>query len=330
MSRGSTLVVLALLTSIALSGCRQPSDAVMENLSYPAAPPVTDAETPAEIATQTPVEPEVPADTAADTSSTAATPPATPVEVPAVEPPPVPVVVEPAAPATSTPAQAPATPEPTPAAPTSDDANRPHPPREPGAHRGGNGRPGRGGDMFERFEETLLECGDVSGQRVLDIGCGSGLFSVSLAQRGATVVGLDFAPHMLELARQRAASQGVAECCTFVEADFMTYPLREPFDITLAIGVFDYVARPEPMLARMRTATRGKAIATFPMRWTYRMPIRKLRLALRGCPVFFYSRAEAFQLWVPMFDRVRLVRLGKIYFVVGEIDPPATREGSAS
>ena len=60
------------------------------------------------------------------------------------------------------------------------------------------------------------------------------------------------------------------------------------------------------------------------------MPIRRLRLALRGCPVFFYSRAEAFQLCMPLFDRVRLVRLGKIYFVVGETEPPATPEGPSS
>jgi SAM-dependent methyltransferase len=45
--------------------------------------------------------------------------------------------------------------------------------------------------------------GDVSGQRVLDAGCGPGLYAEELIRRGAQVVGFDESPDMVRLARSR-------------------------------------------------------------------------------------------------------------------------------
>jgi len=45
--------------------------------------------------------------------------------------------------------------------------------------------------------------GDVSGLRVLDAGCGPGLYPEELVARGAEVVGLDESPEMVRLATQR-------------------------------------------------------------------------------------------------------------------------------
>ena len=45
--------------------------------------------------------------------------------------------------------------------------------------------------------------GDVAGQRILDVGCGSGPISAALRDRGATVAGFDSSTKMVELARKR-------------------------------------------------------------------------------------------------------------------------------
>lgn len=45
--------------------------------------------------------------------------------------------------------------------------------------------------------------GDVSGSRILDVGCGTGHFSRAIAQAGATVTGVDISESMLSLARSR-------------------------------------------------------------------------------------------------------------------------------
>ena len=44
---------------------------------------------------------------------------------------------------------------------------------------------------------------------VLDLGCGSGIWSVELAARGWQVTGIDFVPKALRRARERARAAGV-------------------------------------------------------------------------------------------------------------------------
>ena len=56
--------------------------------------------------------------------------------------------------------------------------------------------------------ESLL--GDLSDARVLDLGCGAATYGTRLAARGARVVGVDLSATMLELARERARTSGVA------------------------------------------------------------------------------------------------------------------------
>lgn len=48
----------------------------------------------------------------------------------------------------------------------------------------------------------LSACGDVKGQRILDLGCGQGWFSRQLADRGGDVVGVDLSAEMLAHARR--------------------------------------------------------------------------------------------------------------------------------
>jgi SAM-dependent methyltransferase len=62
--------------------------------------------------------------------------------------------------------------------------------------------------------------GDVSGKRVLDVGCGPGLYAAELVSRGASLMGLDGSPRMVELARDRVP-----------EAEFRVQDLSEPLDL---------------------------------------------------------------------------------------------------
>lgn len=66
----------------------------------------------------------------------------------------------------------------------------------------------------------LALAGDVTGLRVLDIGCGPGFYAEALAEHGATLVGIDGSAELLESARVRTggtivhgetAGSGVAE-----------------------------------------------------------------------------------------------------------------------
>lgn len=62
------------------------------------------------------------------------------------------------------------------------------------------------------------------GQRVLDVGSGTGAVALALAKVGAQVTGVDLSPEMVALARQK--TQGIANV-DFVVADAMTLPFAE-------------------------------------------------------------------------------------------------------
>ena len=57
----------------------------------------------------------------------------------------------------------------------------------------------------DAMRATLLDWlpADLSGQRVLDAGCGTGAFAVAAARRGANVVAMDLSATLLDLARDR-------------------------------------------------------------------------------------------------------------------------------
>ena len=158
---------------------------------------------------------------------------------------------------------------------------------------------------------------------VLDVGCGPGRFSVDLARRGAArVLGVDISKEMLDLAMRAAASQNVSERCEFVVSSFRDLQVKETFDMSLGIGYFDYLENPIEDLQKMAQFTKGHVIASFPKRFEWRVPSRKLRFMLTGGFVRFYSKAEILRLFaligVPA-DRLYLIDLGRDYVAVARI-----------
>lgn len=146
--------------------------------------------------------------------------------------------------------------------------------------------------VYRRFQLTIDACGDVHGQQILDVGCGSGRYAVALATGGAQVVGLDFAGNMLLLAEALAQEQGVASRCRFLNADFLEHDFDQTFHISLAIGFFDYIAGPFPFLEKLYRLTTEKVILTFPRPGGWRARQRRLRYRLKGCPLYFHSQAS--------------------------------------
>ena len=69
----------------------------------------------------------------------------------------------------------------------------------------------------------LAECGDVSQQDVLDVGCGEGRFTRMLNDRGARCTGVDATPAMVQTARARGGgtyAAAAAEALPFRDATF--------------------------------------------------------------------------------------------------------------
>jgi len=74
---------------------------------------------------------------------------------------------------------------------------------------------------------------DLTGQRVLDAGCGTGASAVELASRGAEVVAVDLSPRLIEIAAERAP-QDLAGTIDFRVGDMLD-PSLGRFDAVLAM-----------------------------------------------------------------------------------------------
>ncbi len=106
-----------------------------------------------------------------------------------------------------------------------------------------------------------------TGARALDAGCGTGLFTVMLAQRGYDVTAIDIAPRMVSESAQTAQDAGVRERVTFQTGDLET--VGGVYDV---VGCFDVLVHyPAPAFAEMATKlaslSRGPLLLTY-ARWT--------------------------------------------------------------
>lgn len=85
----------------------------------------------------------------------------------------------------------------------------------------------------------------LSGLKVLDIGCGGGILSETLAQLGADVTGVDLAEHNIRIAREHARSQGLDIDYRF--QDITT--LDQTFDLIFNMEVVEHVSDLETFMA---------------------------------------------------------------------------------
>ncbi len=68
------------------------------------------------------------------------------------------------------------------------------------------------------------------GDRILDLGCGTGEDALFLARAGYRVVGADFSPEMVRIARQKAAEEGLGERTEFRRLDITSLAEELPGD----------------------------------------------------------------------------------------------------
>lgn len=85
-------------------------------------------------------------------------------------------------------------------------------------------------------EEAIAPC------RAVDLGCGTGVNAVWLAQQGFDVVGVDFSPVAIERARARATAAQVV--VPFHQADVLALPdLGAPFEFIFDRGCYHVLRR---------------------------------------------------------------------------------------
>jgi S-adenosylmethionine-dependent methyltransferase len=106
---------------------------------------------------------------------------------------------------------------------------------------------------------------DASGQRVLDLGGGTGSISLPLARMGFQVVLLDSSEEMLGIARRDAESCGIAERISFVHGEasgLLELFAADSFDVVVCHNLLEYVAAPEAIVAKIAHVLRKGAVVS--------------------------------------------------------------------
>jgi len=160
----------------------------------------------------------------------------------------------------------------------------------------------------ERFAErrAFLLAHVAAGERVLDLGCGAGEFSVALAVAGAQPVGVDVAAEALRRAAARMPG-----------LDLRLWPAGEPLpledgsvDTVWAGEVIEHVTDVAPWLSEVRRVLRphGTLLLTTP----HHGPLTLLALALspRRFDAHFEPRSDHVRFFSPRTLRALLEDLG--------------------
>jgi SAM-dependent methyltransferase len=178
------------------------------------------------------------------------------------------------------------------------------------------------GIVKQRLRLALEHLQPAEGRRFLDVGCGSGRFCLEYAARGAaSVLGVDVAPAMIEIANQLARERGLSERCVYRTGRFPDDVPERGFDFASAIGYFDYVAEPVAHLVALRERTSRRIIMSFPKRWEWRVPLRRLRFWRAGCPLYLYTAGQVRQLLADAaITRFDWIDTDRDYVVVARLD----------
>jgi ubiquinone/menaquinone biosynthesis C-methylase UbiE len=114
-----------------------------------------------------------------------------------------------------------------------------------------------GREEEQRPAEIIRTMGLKNGDRVADLGCGTGFFARRMARavgpRG-TVYAVDIQPEMLERTKALAERDGVTNVVVVLGADDDPRLPAAGLDWILLVDVYHELQQPGPMLARMRAA----------------------------------------------------------------------------
>jgi len=89
----------------------------------------------------------------------------------------------------------------------------------------------------------------LQGKTIIDVGCGGGILSESMAARGANVTGIDMGKAPLEVARLHSIDSGITVNYQQSTAESMAQTHPEKFDVVTCLEMLEHVPHPSQIVA---------------------------------------------------------------------------------
>ena len=146
--------------------------------------------------------------------------------------------------------------------------------------------------MMERFKYSVDYAENSEIKTILDVGCGPGHYLHAFLEIGKTVTGIDIAKNMVELSAQKNKESVELGKLTLIVDEYSTHQFEKPFDASCLMGFFDYIEVPEKIIEKLRKDVIKEFWMSFPKSKHVLTWQRKIRYAMRNCPLFFYTKNQ--------------------------------------
>ena len=89
----------------------------------------------------------------------------------------------------------------------------------------------------------------LAGKRVLDVGCGGGILSESMAEKGAQVTGIDLGEKALKVAQLHSLERGVAVDYRLIAAEVLAEQEAGAYDVVTCLEMLEHVPDPASIVS---------------------------------------------------------------------------------
>lgn len=107
-----------------------------------------------------------------------------------------------------------------------------------------------------RLEWIQESAGNLSGKKVLDVGCGGGILSESMARAGADVTGIDLADKSLKVARLHGLESGVKVDYRKVPVEQLAAEQPGQYDVVTCMEMLEHVPDPASIVRACSALTK--------------------------------------------------------------------------
>jgi 2-polyprenyl-6-hydroxyphenyl methylase/3-demethylubiquinone-9 3-methyltransferase len=104
---------------------------------------------------------------------------------------------------------------------------------------------------------------DLKGKRVLDVGCGGGILTESIARQDASVLGIDASALMTDLARSHAQKSQLDIPYINTEVEHISRFIHEGFDVILCMELLEHVPNYESVIKGCKTVLNPGGVIIF-------------------------------------------------------------------
>ena len=118
-----------------------------------------------------------------------------------------------------------------------------------------------------RLDYILRQSGGLFGKRVLDVGCGGGILSESMARQGAQVTGIDMSSQPLQIAREHALANGLQ--IDYQQTTIEEFLLKlqqqqgEKFDVITCMEMLEHVPDPSAVVQACQALLKEDGVLFF-------------------------------------------------------------------